>query len=72
MHFLYQIVTSLYVYSLYEEDSHALLHVVNLRTEKSRDITDPDQILEILFFNPEVTPQDYEVVEDLVSCCKHS
>lgn len=72
MNFIYQIVTSGYVYTLYEEDEHAFLHVLNLRTEKFRDITKADQILDILFFDPEVTPEDYQVIEDFVSVCRHS
>ena len=103
MHFLYQIVTSMYVYTLYEEpgealsktmqsyntetlddlidilpdlvldkeDMRVLLHVKDLRNEKTRDFTKHDQILDVLFFDPEVTPEDYETVEELVSEYRH-
>lgn len=71
MHFLYQIITSAYIYSLYEEEGDVFLHVLNLGTQKSRDIMLSSQILDVLFFDPEVTPEDYETVEELVSECKH-
>ena len=70
MHFLYQIVTSSYIYSLYEEGD-VFLHVLNLGTKKSRDIMLPSQILDVLFFDPEVTFEDYDAVEELVSAYKH-
>ena len=72
MHFLYQIITSAYIYSLYEECEDVLLHVKDLRNGmKTRDITESDRILDVLFFDSEVTPEDYETVEKLVSAYKH-
>ena len=71
MNFIYQIVTASYVYTLYEEDEYPLLHVLNLRTEATRDITKTDQILDILFFDSQVSPEDYQVIEDFVSVCRH-
>lgn len=71
MHFLYQIVTSAYIYSLYEEEEEVFLHVLNLGTKKSRDIMLSDQILDVLFFDLEVAPEDYDTVEELVSAYKH-
>ena len=104
MNFLYQIVTSMYVYTLYEEpgealsktmksynvasledlmdilapdlvldkeDMRVLLHVKDLRNEKTRDFTKHDQILDVLFFDSEVTSEDYETVEELVSAYRH-
>lgn len=71
MHFIYQIVTASYVYTLYEEDEYPLLHVLNLGTEKTRNIIKSDQILDILFFDSQVSPEDYQVIEDFVSVCRH-
>ena len=71
MHFLYQIITSAYIYSLYEEEGDVFLHVLNLGTKKSRDIMLSSQILDVLFFDPEVTSEDYDTVEELVSAYKH-
>ena len=71
MHFLYQIITSAYIYSLYEEEGDVFLHVLNLGTKKSRDIMLSSQILDVLFFDSEVTPKDYDTVEELVSEYKH-
>ena len=71
MHFLYQIITSAYIYSLYEEEGDVFLHVLNQGTKKSRDIMLSSQILDVLFFDPEVTPKDYDTVEELVSAYKH-
>lgn len=71
MNFIYQIVTSSYVYTLYEEDEYPLLHILNLGTEKTRDIIKTDQILDILFFDSQVSPEDYQVIEDFVSVCRH-
>ena len=71
MHFLYQILTSVYVYTLYEEDEYIFLHVKNLHNNKTRDITKSDRILDVLFFDSEVTPEGYETVEELVSEYRH-
>ena len=35
MNFLYQIITSAYVYTLYEEDGHVFLHILNLKNEET-------------------------------------
>lgn len=72
MNFLYQIVTSNYVYTLYEEDEYPLLHVKDLHTNRTRDITNKERILDILFFDSEVSTSDYEDCEGLVSVCRHS
>ena len=71
MNFIYQIVTASYVYTLYEEDEYPLLHILNLGTEKTRGIIKTDQILDILFFDSQVSPEDYQVIEDFVSVCRH-
>ena len=71
MHFLYQIITSAYIYSLYEEEGDVFLHVLNLGTKKSRDIMLSSQILDVLFFDSEVTSEAYDTVEELVSAYKH-
>ena len=71
MHFLYQIITASYIYSLYEEEGDIFLHVLNLGTQKSRDIMLSSQILDVLFFDPEVAPEDYDTIEELVSAYKH-
>ena len=66
MHFLYQIVTSAFIYSLYEEEGDAFLHVLNLSTKRSRDIMFPVQILDILTLDPEVSPENCADVEKLL------
>ena len=71
MHFLYQIITSAYIYSLYEEEGDVFLHVLNLGTKKSRDIMLSSQILDVLYLDSEVTSKDYDTVEELVSAYKH-
>ena len=70
MHFLYQIITSAYIYSLYEEEGDVFLHVLNLGTKKSRDIMFSVQILDILTLDPEVSPEDYADVEELLKACR--
>ena len=70
MHFLYQIITSAYVYSLYEEDYYPILHIFNLTSEESKDIMFPIQILDILTLDPEVSPEDYADVEELLKACR--
>ena len=71
MHFLYQIVTSVFAYTLYEEDYYPVLHITNLDTEETKDITHSSEILDILTFDPEVSPEEYDVFEELVSVCRH-
>lgn len=71
MNFLYQIVTSVFAYTLYEEDCYPVLHMTNLFTEESKDFIHSSEILEILTFDPEISLEDYEIIEDLVSCCRH-
>ena len=71
MHFLYQIVTSMFIYSLYEEEEEVFLHAINLRTKESEDIFNEEDILNILTFDPEVSPEDYETAEELVSEYRH-
>ena len=67
MNFLYQIVTSSYVYTLYEEDTHVFLHVLNLRTEKSTDIFNITKILDILNEDTEVSIHDFDEIEDILA-----
>ena len=67
MNFLYQIVTSGYVYTLYDEDTHFLLHVLNLRTEESTDIVTIDKILDTLHEDTEVTFDDILEIEDVIT-----
>ena len=38
MHFLYQIVTSMFIYTLYEEEGEVFLHALNLRAGESTDV----------------------------------
>lgn len=71
MHFLYQIVTSVFAYTLYEEDYYPVLHITRLDTEETKDIIHSSEILDILTFDPEVTPEDYDTFEELVSVCRH-
>ena len=66
MHFLYQIVTSTYIYSLYEEEGDVLLHVLNLRTKESTDVLGDTFILDVLNEDPEVTYEDIVEVHDII------
>lgn len=70
MHMLYQIVTSTFVYSLYEEDYYPILHIFNLASEESKDIMFSVQILDILTFDSEVSPEDCADVEELLKVCR--
>ena len=67
MHFLYQIVTSAYIYSLYEEDGYVFLHVVNLRTEESTDIFEVTKIMDVLSEDAEVSFADIIEVDDIIA-----
>ena len=71
MHYLYQIVTSAFAYTLYEEDYYPVLHITNLDTEETKDIIHTSEILDILTFDQEVSPEDYDMFEELVSVCRH-
>lgn len=66
MNFLYQIITSAYVYSLYEEDKQVFLHVLNLRTEESTDVSGVTIVMDVLNENPEVTLDDIVEVHDII------
>lgn len=67
MHFLYQIVTSMFIYTLYEEDDHVFLHVLNLGTQKSRDIFEVTKLMDVLNEDPEVSFADIIEVDDIIS-----
>ena len=67
MNFLYQIVTSGYVYTLYEEDQHIFLHVLNLGTEESLDVFGNTKILDILNEDNEVSFSDIIEVDDIIA-----
>ena len=66
MHFLYQIVTSAYIYSLYEEEGDVFLHVLNLRTKESTDVFGNTIMIDILNEDPEVTLDDIVEVHDII------
>ena len=66
MNFLYQIITSAYVYTLYEEDGHILLHVLNLKNEESSDIFGI-KIMDILSEDTEVSFADLIEVDDIIA-----
>lgn len=67
MNFLYQIITSAYVYTLYEEDEHVFLHILNLRTEETSDIFGTPKIVAILSEDPEVDFEDLIEVDDIIT-----
>ena len=67
MHFLYQIITSAYIYTLYEEDGYIFLHVLNLRTEESTDVFGVPKIIDILSEDTEVSFEDLIEVDDITS-----
>lgn len=67
MHFLYQIVTSAYIYSLYEEEEKVFLHVLNLKTEETSDIFGIPKILAILSEDTEVSFEDLIEVDDIIT-----
>ena len=66
MHFLYQIVTSLFVYSLYEEEGEVFLHVLNLKAGESTDVFGDTMILDTLNEDVEVTLDDIVEVHDII------
>ena len=67
MNFLYQITTSSYVYTLYEEDSHIFLHVLNLKNEESLDVFNITKILDVLNEDTEVSFGDIIEVDDIIA-----
>ena len=67
MHFLYQIITSMYVYTLYEEDSHVFLHILNLRNEETSDVFGALKIMDILSEDTEVSFTDLIEVDDIIA-----
>ena len=67
MNFLYQIITSMYVYTLYEEDEHVLLHVLDLKNNETSDILESSKIMAILSEDPEVSFKDIIEVDDITS-----
>lgn len=67
MNFLYQIITSAYVYTLYVEDKQVFLHVLNLRTKESTDVFGDTIILDVLNEDPEVTFDDIVEVHDIIT-----
>ena len=67
MHFLYQIVTSLIIYSLYEEEGDVFLHTLDLRTEESTDEFAINKIMSILYNDAEVSLDDWIAVDDIVT-----
>ena len=66
MHFLYQIITASYIYSLYEEEGDVFLHVLDLRTEESTDVFGDTIIMDTLNEDPEVTYDDIVEVHDII------
>lgn len=67
MHFLYQIVTSLFIYSLYEEEEEVFLHVLNLRTKESADVFGVTKIMDTLNEDPEVAFDNIIEVDDIIT-----
>ena len=67
MHFLYQIVTSGYIYSLYEEEGCVFLHVLNLRAGESTDVFEVTKIVDALNEDVEVTFDDVIEVDDIIA-----
>lgn len=66
MHFLYQIVTSVFIYTLYEEEGDIFLHVLNLRAGESTDVFGVTIIMDVLNEDPEVTYDDIVEVHDII------
>ena len=66
MHFLYQIVTSMFIYTLYEEEEQVFLHALNLRAGESTDVFGDTMILDTLNEDPEVTLDDIVEVHDII------
>ena len=67
MHFLYQIVTSMFIYTLYEEEGDVFLHVLNLRAGESTDVFEVTKIMDTLNEDTEVTFDDIIEVDDIIS-----
>lgn len=67
MHFLYQIVTSMFIYSLYEEEEEVFLHVLNLRAGESTDVFEVTKIMDVLNEDPEVSFEDIIEVDDIIT-----
>ena len=67
MHFLYQIVTSMFIYSLYEEEEQVFLHVLNLRAGESTDVFSVAKIMDTLNEDPEVAFEDIIEVDDIIT-----
>lgn len=72
MNFIYQIITSAYVYTLYEEDRHFLLHILNLKNEESTDVLVINKIMSILYDDAEVPLDDWIAVDDIVTTILNS
>ena len=66
MNFLYQIITSAYVYTLYEEDEHVLLHILDLKNEETSDIFGT-KIMDTFSEDPEVDFEDLIEVDDIIT-----
>ena len=66
MHFLHQITTTSHVYSLYEEEINVLLHVLNLRTEESNDVSGVTIVMDVLNEDFEITFDDIVQVHDII------
>ena len=67
MHFLYQIVTSMFIYTLYEEEEEVFLHVLNLRAGESTDVFEVTKLIDILSEDPEVAFDDIIEVDDIIA-----
>ena len=67
MNFLYQIITSAYVYTLYEEDGYVFLHILNLKNEETSDVFGIPKIMDILSEDTEVSFADLIEVDDTIS-----
>lgn len=72
MHFLYQIVTSLFIYTLYEEEGDVFLHVLNLRAGESTDVFEVTKLMSILYDDAEVSLDDWIAVDDIVTTVLNS
>lgn len=66
MHFLYQIVTTAYIYSLYEEEGEVFLRVLNLKAGESTDVFGNTMIMDVLNEDVEVTYDDIVEVHDII------
>ena len=66
MNFLYQIITSAHVYTLYEKERNVFLHVLNLRTEEPTDVSGVTIVMDVLNEDPEVTFDDIVEVHDAI------